>query len=159
MSCWNNGFNVTEARQVRHSGSSLISTAYRYLSEVLVSSSGTIVTVYKRQQTLLIFVLQAYSTQSPTSHTKFPTVWLPLVPRPRLLFPSCRNFRPYSTPHLLKLSEVSLYQSPYDTPSVVYRKPIEVLKQPVTDRRPTTGQPIRQLSEVLLKLVIKCLLD
>ena len=33
-SSWNNGFNVTEARLVRHSGSSIISTVSRYLSEI-----------------------------------------------------------------------------------------------------------------------------
>jgi len=39
--CWNNGFNVTEAHLVRHKGSSLSTTIYRYLSEVYVPSSGT----------------------------------------------------------------------------------------------------------------------
>ena len=34
MSWWNNSFNVTEARLVKHSGSSLISTVYRYLSGI-----------------------------------------------------------------------------------------------------------------------------
>jgi len=32
--CWNNGFNVMEARLFRHGGSSLISPVSRYLSEV-----------------------------------------------------------------------------------------------------------------------------
>ena len=33
-SCWNGGFNVTEARMARHSGSSLPCTVYGYLPEV-----------------------------------------------------------------------------------------------------------------------------